>query len=56
MANEELKRDLRKAGITLWQVADMLEVSESTMTRKMRHELPKEEYEKIIAMIKTKED
>ena len=56
MAKEELKRDLRKAGITLWQVADMLEVSESTMTRKMRHELSEEEYKKIIAMIKTKED
>ncbi|WP_024860065.1 hypothetical protein [Ruminococcus flavefaciens] len=40
MANRDVKTYARKYGIRLWQIADALHISESTMTRLMRKELP----------------
>ena len=39
MANERIRKELKKDGVYLWEVAQALNVSEATITRKMRSEL-----------------
>lgn len=51
--NEPIRKAKRIAGITNWQIADLLGVSESTFTNRMRHELPEAEQNRIISLIKT---
>ena len=43
MANESLKAFARDKKIPLWKVADSLGVSEFTLIRRLRHELPEED-------------
>lgn len=42
-SNIQVRGDLRAAKIPLWMVADALGVSESTVIRRLRHELSPEE-------------
>jgi len=51
MANKDIKRAIGGRGLTKWQVADALGISEATFYRKMRNELPEEEKQKILAVI-----
>ena len=51
MNNIEIRTAAKKHGIHLWQIANMLKISEPTMTRKLRLELPQEEKEKILSVI-----
>ncbi len=39
MTNERIRKELKKDGVYLWEVAQALNVSEATITRKMRSEL-----------------
>jgi hypothetical protein len=48
---EALADQLAGARIPLWQLAEALGVSEPTMTRKLRHELPEDEKARIMALI-----
>lgn len=43
MTNERIRKELKKDGVYLWEVAKALNVSESTITRKMRSELSTED-------------
>lgn len=49
--NEDVRRASDKSQVPLWKVADKLGISESTMTRKMRHELSETEKKRILAII-----
>lgn len=49
--NKDLREYAKNKGVKLWEVADKLGISEPTMTRKLRRELPAEEKEKIISII-----
>ncbi len=51
MTNAEIKSTAKAKGVTLWQIADRLGISEPTMTRKMRHELPEAEQTRILSII-----
>ena len=51
MTNAEIKAKAKGKGVTLWQIADRLGISEPTMTRKMRHELPEAEQTRILSII-----
>lgn len=51
MANKDIKRAIGGRGLTQWQVADALGISEATFYRKMRKELPEDEKQKILAVI-----
>jgi hypothetical protein len=51
MKNQEIRLAARGAGVPLWQLAEALGVSEPTMTRKLRHELPDDEKARILAII-----
>ena len=52
MANIDIKRAAAGAGVKLWQIADKLGMVDSTLSRKLRHELPAEEKEKIMTIIR----
>ena len=51
MANADLRAEARASGIPLWRVGEALAVSEPTMTRKLRRELPVAEKANIRAII-----
>lgn len=54
-ANEGIRKELRAEGVYLWEIAHALNVSEATITRKMRFELSaqdKRAFEDAIRTIK----
>lgn len=51
MKNQEIRAKAKAAGVKLWQIADKLQISEPTMTRRMRRELPESEKKQIFAII-----
>lgn len=52
MENFELRAEARKWAIPLWMIADRLGISEATMTRRLRRELPLEETARIMEIIR----
>ena len=51
MSNKDIRELNKSHKIPLWKIAQYLGISEATMTRKLRHELPQEEKEKIFTII-----
>lgn len=51
MENLEIRRKLKATKVMQWQVADKLGVSEMTLVRKLRYELPEAEKQKILSII-----
>lgn len=49
--NKLLKETMKKYSIQQWKVADLLGISEFTMARKMRYEIPLKEQKEIIKLI-----
>lgn len=50
--NNKLITDAQnKHHIANWEMADVLDISEMTFIRKMRHELPMEEQKEIVSLI-----
>ena len=49
--NDIIKNAARKARVPLWEVAERMGVSESTMTRMMRRELPEEKKSELVDVI-----
>lgn len=47
MANEEIRKRLKNVGMKLWELADEMGVSEPTVIRWFRHELPTDKREKV---------
>ncbi|WP_195411003.1 hypothetical protein [Ruminococcus sp. BSD2780120874_150323_B10] len=39
-ANLDIRAAAKSAGVKLWEIADYFGISEPTVTRKLRHELP----------------
>lgn len=53
MSNDEIKRIAKERGIPLWRIAEKLGIRDYMLSRKMRHDLPQEEQERIIEIIDT---
>lgn len=51
MANQDIRELLKSNRIYLWEVAQLYGCTESTLSKKLRIELPQEEKDKIIAII-----
>ncbi len=51
MKNKIIKEAMWKHHKRQWQVADMLGISEQTLCRMMRYDLPEEEQQKIASVI-----
>ena len=56
MCNKDIRELLKSKGIYQWQLAEKLGTNEYSFSRKMRKELPKEEKEKSIKVIKEREN
>ena len=55
MANQEIRMELKECHIPQWKLGDLLGVSENTVNRKLRKELPVEEKQHILDVIRTGE-
>lgn len=51
MHNELIKNAIARNGIHQWELADALGVHESTLCKKLRHELPADEQARILEVI-----
>lgn len=40
LANADIRKVAKESGVSLWELADEMNVSEPTLTRMLRHELP----------------
>lgn len=52
MTNMKIRLALMETGVRQYELGKLLGVSESTIWRKMRFEMPEEEQEKIVRLIK----
>lgn len=52
MANETIRKEAAKNKVLLWQIAERLGMQDSNFSRKLRHELPDSEQEKIFGIIR----
>lgn len=51
LCNQEIRTHAKNNNVRLYEVAETLKISEPTMTRKMRFELPQSEKERIFKII-----
>lgn len=59
MSNETIRKKAKRMGVPLWRLADELHISEFTLIRRLRHELPdgeKQQYLDAIIKIAERED
>lgn len=47
MANEYIRAEAKKHGVYLWEVARYIGISDTTMSKHMRNELPSDERTRI---------
>lgn len=52
MKNQDVRRTAAGAGVKLWQIAEALGISDCSLSRKLRKELPSEEKEHIFSIIR----
>ena len=51
MQNNIIRKKARENKVPIWKIAQVLGVSEATMTRRLRIELPAEERDKVCSII-----
>ena len=49
--NRDIRLTAAGSGVRLWQVAEAMKIYPESLSRKLRHELPTEEKEKILSII-----
>lgn len=51
MKNDDIKNEVKSAGLRLWQIAEALGMQDSNFSRRLRHELSEAEKAKIREII-----
>lgn len=51
MCNQDIRQTATKSSVRLWRIADVLGITDSSFSRKLRKELPQEEKERIFSII-----
>lgn len=51
MNNQIIRDALSKHQIKQWELAEILQINEFSLSRKLRHELPEDEQKRIVAII-----
>lgn len=51
MANDTIKREAKRKGVYMWQIADRMGMHETTLLRHLRHELPESKQRSILEAI-----
>lgn len=49
--NNRIRTSIYANGLRHWEVADALGINEATLSRKLRHELPEDEEQRILEVI-----
>lgn len=49
--NKDIKVKAKKSGVLIWEIADKLGIADTTMSRKLRKELPEAEKQEIFKII-----
>ena len=49
--NMKVRQAVKKAKMPLWVLADLLDISEPTLFRWLRHELPEEKQENMLRLV-----
>lgn len=52
MQNQDIRRAAAGAGVKLWQIAEAMHMADSSLSRKLRRELPPEEKARVFAVIR----
>lgn len=52
MKNQIIREELKRRGLHQWELAKMLNIAESTLTRRLREELPEEETQHVLDILK----
>lgn len=50
-ANQEIRKEAKRAGVRLWEIAERLGMNDGNFSRKLRRELNQEERNKILTII-----
>ena len=56
MKNYEIRVELMKRGMKQYELAELLGIADSALSRKLRKELPVEEKQRILEIIRGKEE
>ena len=51
MENLEIRQKAKKAGVNLWEIAEIYGISDTNFSKKLRRELPESEKQKIFEII-----
>lgn len=51
MANQDIRRTAAANGVRLWQIAEACGMTDSSLSRLLRRELPSEKKQEILAII-----
>lgn len=54
--NQKVRFALLENNMKQWELAELLDVSESVLSRKLRNELPDDEQERIVKVIREREE
>lgn len=54
--NQKVRFALLENNMKQWELADLMGVSETVLSRRLRKELPEEEQERIVALIRKREE
>ena len=49
--NQEIRIEAKRSGVRLWEIAERLGMNDGNFSRKLRRELPREEQDRILAII-----
>lgn len=52
MANMEIRNAAKNMGVCLWQIAERIGMNDGNFSRKLRRELPPQERDQILGIIK----
>ena len=52
MKNVRVREELKKNDMKNWKLAELMGIGETTLCRRLRNELPEEEQNRIIALIR----
>ena len=51
LANSDIRSTAKSMGVRLWEIAEFLKVSDPTITRMLRRELPNKEKQRFLSII-----
>lgn len=50
--NKKIRAELKKTGLKYWELARLLGVSDATLCRRLRDEIPEDEQDRIVELIR----